>query len=144
MTLQLIIIMCIHLSVYFYVTNHRKVTTNAYESVGCYTQSIFTRRPALSIELTWDHNLETPINQNQNLKNNSVKLRSHLVISFNQNQNLRIARSTWNLIWWFPLTNAKIFNAIGYTWDLIWRSPLTRTKILCAARSTWNPICNSL
>ena len=42
-----------------------------------------------------------------------VNLRSHLAISFNQNQNRCVARSTWNPIWWFPLTKAKLCVWVG-------------------------------
>jgi len=37
-----------------------------------------------------------------------VNLRSHLVISFNPKQSRCIARLTWNPIWRFPLTKAKL------------------------------------
>jgi len=37
-----------------------------------------------------------------------VNLRSHLAISFNPKQSRCVTRSTWNLIWRFPLTKAKL------------------------------------
>jgi len=43
-----------------------------------------------------------------------VNLRSHLAISFNQNQNWGIAQSTWNPIWQFLLTKAKLCVWLGY------------------------------
>jgi hypothetical protein len=43
-----------------------------------------------------------------------VNLRSHLAIFFNQNQNRGIARSTWNSIWRFLLTKAKLYVWLGY------------------------------
>ena len=42
-----------------------------------------------------------------------VNLRSHMAISFNQNQNRCVAQSTWNPIWRFPLTKAKLCVWLG-------------------------------
>jgi hypothetical protein len=42
-----------------------------------------------------------------------VNLKSHLAISFNQNQNRCVAQSTWNPIWRFPLTKAKLCAWLG-------------------------------
>jgi hypothetical protein len=42
-----------------------------------------------------------------------VNLRSHLAMSFNQNQNRCVARSTWNPIWRFHLTKAKFYVWLG-------------------------------
>jgi len=51
------------------------------------------------------------------------------------------ARSTWNPIWQFSLTKAKIGVAVGLTWDPLWQPSLTKTKTsMFIARSTWNPI----
>jgi len=44
---------------------------------------------------------------------NWVNPRSHLTISFKQNQNWCVARSTWNPIWRFPLTKAKLCMWLG-------------------------------
>jgi len=95
--------------------------------------------------LTWDPIWRSPFSKPKNVCS-SVNLKSHLAIPFNQSYmrshlatsfilNLKkcvVDRSTWNPIWWFPLTKA--------TWDSIWRPHSTGTKKCVVARSTWNPI----